>query len=441
LESVVHEMANKIVSDFPLEGYVVRVDTEGKQISIDLGKEMGVKAGMYFLVYQEGEEIRHPITDEVLNIEKVPVATVRVVSVGPKTSRCAVASVQEGRTIAYGQRIASAEGATLAGGAPALPVARARQDEQKAPAAPVAAAPSVAPPAKPEISIGAPGCLGRQAKMDVPQKMALWRSLAQWTVGAGGAGFLYPVDVAVDPQDGTVYVLDLKKGTVECLNPQGVPLRRFDAERSAPMGIAVGPSGDVWVAATYRHQIMRFDHFGNVTAVYGRAGRGTGELLVPSALALDRDGNILVTEIKNERVQKFDSNGNSLWVTGSPGREGGQFAYPAGIAVEDSGAFYVSDRKLGRVDAFDAQGAFLKTLITGLEGPSALHLTKTRELLVTETGRHRVLVIDTNGKVLEVFGKKGRDVGDLYVPFAAGGLGRKIFVADTGNRRVQVFER
>jgi hypothetical protein len=27
------------------------------------------------------------------------------------------------------------------------------------------------------------------------------------------------------------------------------------------------------------------------------------------------------------------------------------------------------------------------------------------------------------------------------VPFAAGGLGRKIFVADTGNRRVQVFER
>ena len=57
-------MADKIIKDFPLEGYVVsRTD---QKISIDIGRYAGVKAGMRFSVFREGSVIKHPKTGEIL---------------------------------------------------------------------------------------------------------------------------------------------------------------------------------------------------------------------------------------------------------------------------------------------------------------------------------------------------------------------------------------
>ena len=463
LERLVQEMAQKIVSDFPLEGYVVAVDPEAKECTIDLGKEVGVRRGMLFEVYTDGEEIRHPITGEVLNIQKIPVGTVRASQIGPKTSRCEVVRTEEGKAIAYGQKIASLEVAppTPVTSKPAAPEAQPR---------PLPTPPDNKPMFSREeggrISVGTPGCGRRSAPVTAaptpvpsspPTAVARvpsapyvatpapsilgWRALAQWSSGLGGSPLLYPVDVAVAPGTGAVYVLDLKRSSVECFDADGRPTARFDVTRSAPMGLAVGPDGGVWVAATAMHQVLKFDARGEVVLVVGRPGRGTGELVTPTAVGLDAEGNLLVAELKNYRIQKFDPQGKSQWVTGGPGKLAGQFVYVSGIAVEDSGAFYVCDRELGRVDAFDAQGTYLRTLISGLADPIAVHLTKTRKLLVAESGRHRILVIDTDGKVLETVGQKGREVGAFAAPQAAAGLGTKIYVADTGNRRVQVFEK
>ncbi len=48
LEELVIQMAQKIIKDFPLEGYIVMRD--GNKVSIDLGKQAGVKVGMRFIV-------------------------------------------------------------------------------------------------------------------------------------------------------------------------------------------------------------------------------------------------------------------------------------------------------------------------------------------------------------------------------------------------------
>ena len=49
LEDLVVQMADKIIGDFPLEGYIVQRD--GNKTLIDLGKRAGVKPGMQFIVY------------------------------------------------------------------------------------------------------------------------------------------------------------------------------------------------------------------------------------------------------------------------------------------------------------------------------------------------------------------------------------------------------
>jgi DNA-binding beta-propeller fold protein YncE len=235
-------------------------------------------------------------------------------------------------------------------------------------------------------------------------------------------------------------VLDYKRGSVECYE-DGKPARRFDVAKSAPMGLAVGPDGAVWVAATAKNQVLKLNAKGEIVITVGRPGRGTGELLAPNAVGLDGAGNVYVAELKNFRIQKFDPEGKPQWVTGGRGKLPGQFAYVVGIAVEESGAFYVCDRAMGRVDAFDPQGTFVRTVLKDLDEPTSIHLTKTRELLVAETGKHRILVVDTEGRVTQTFGRKGRDPGAFASPSAAAGLGTKIYVADTGNRRIQVFER
>lgn len=84
LEDLVVEMAEKIIRDFPLEGYIVQ--REGSKVLIDLGKRAGVKPGMQFIVYKEGRVIKHPKTGEVLDIERIETGSVEISDVKTKTA-------------------------------------------------------------------------------------------------------------------------------------------------------------------------------------------------------------------------------------------------------------------------------------------------------------------------------------------------------------------
>ncbi len=84
LEDLVVQMAEKIIRDFPLEGYIVQ--REGNKVLIDLGKRAGVKPGMQFIVYQEGRVIKHPKTGEILDIERIETGTIEITEVKTKTA-------------------------------------------------------------------------------------------------------------------------------------------------------------------------------------------------------------------------------------------------------------------------------------------------------------------------------------------------------------------
>ncbi len=81
-------------------------------------------------------------------------------------------------------------------------------------------------------------------------------------------------------------------------------------------------------------------------------------------------------------------------------------------------------------------------IVTGLRGASSVYVTPSREVFITETGRHRYLVTDTSGKRIDSLGSRG--VGDYRFdrPVSIDATnGMRIFVADKNNRRVQVFDR
>jgi hypothetical protein len=67
LHGLVEQLTTKIMRNFPLVGFVVRKNPTS--VIIDLGLDAGLSPGTEFIVYREGEIIKHPKTGEVLDVE------------------------------------------------------------------------------------------------------------------------------------------------------------------------------------------------------------------------------------------------------------------------------------------------------------------------------------------------------------------------------------
>jgi len=109
LEKLVVSMAQKIIKDFPLEGYIVH--RTNNVVSIDLGKHLGVKPKMQFVVYKEGAAIKHPTTGEILDVETIETGIIEIITSGSKISKAIIIREQSPNTIAYGQRVKSVDDA------------------------------------------------------------------------------------------------------------------------------------------------------------------------------------------------------------------------------------------------------------------------------------------------------------------------------------------
>ncbi len=84
LRPKVSEIGEKIISSFPVRGYVI--ERKKDMVTIDLGRAAGVKEGMKFIVIREGGAISHPKTGDVVDIEQIEVGIIEIRAVREKTS-------------------------------------------------------------------------------------------------------------------------------------------------------------------------------------------------------------------------------------------------------------------------------------------------------------------------------------------------------------------
>src|SRR6185369_2737177 len=84
LNSLVNQVADKIIRYFPLEGYIVQ--RTGERCIIDLGRKAGIRSGMMFRIFVEGAPLKHPMTGEILSVERIDKGLIRIKEVKEKTS-------------------------------------------------------------------------------------------------------------------------------------------------------------------------------------------------------------------------------------------------------------------------------------------------------------------------------------------------------------------
>ncbi len=105
LKEAIEHLTAKIVKNFPLTGYIVkkRDDT----VLIDLGTSAGLQPGMEFIVFKEGEAIKHPKTGEVLDVEQIRTGKIKIVEIALNTATGEIIEQEPKQEIRYGQLVQS----------------------------------------------------------------------------------------------------------------------------------------------------------------------------------------------------------------------------------------------------------------------------------------------------------------------------------------------
>jgi sugar lactone lactonase YvrE/ABC-type glycerol-3-phosphate transport system permease component len=268
--------------------------------------------------------------------------------------------------------------------------------------------------------------------------------------GAGEGQVVYPRGICYSKSDDTFFVVD-RLARIQHLDNQGhfiAGWRMPESSQGKPVGLTMGPDGNLWVPDTHYSRVMVYDSKGNLLKQFGKLGRGPGEFIYPADIAFDARGNIFVSEFgDHDRIQVFDKDLKYLYEFGRFGAGDGEFSRPQSMVI-DGETLYVTDACNHRIDVFKTDGRFVRSMgkigsgLGELRFPYGLDMDPDGHLVVCEFGNNRVQLIDKEtGKGLATWGSGGRDLGQLAYPWgvAVDKKGRVVAV-DAGNNRLQVFE-
>jgi DNA-binding beta-propeller fold protein YncE len=180
--------------------------------------------------------------------------------------------------------------------------------------------------------------------------------------------------------------------------------------------------------------------------IIGSRGTGLGQFTKPRSLALDRDDNLYVVDMTG-RVQKFSPRGEVLSSWRMPETDLGK---PKGLCRDTNGNIVVLEPHYQRVNHFAPDGTLVEQW--GERGTNVGQLTLPRSVAVNSRGEVFVSEYTTVDRVqgfsaqdhqpVVCFGRPGTGDGEFN---RAEGLGidaqDRIYVADSCNHRIQIFSR
>ena len=167
------------------------------------------------------------------------------------------------------------------------------------------------------------------------------------------------------------------------------------------------------------------------------------QLSVPRGVATDNKGNYFVADTGNSRIVKFDAKGTFVTSFGSPGDAESQLREPQGIAVNAAGEIFVSDALNHKLVKFQSDGTFVREWHgpdSGFYGPRDIEFGPDGKLYIVDQGRTRIVRLDISNDAFTTWGSAGAAEGQFNDPTGIAISDDSIFVTDTGNGRVQVFD-
>jgi DNA-binding beta-propeller fold protein YncE len=248
------------------------------------------------------------------------------------------------------------------------------------------------------------------------------------------------------PDEPRVKFVDFFYSTADIGRATGIAETLFGEEQIEsfvkPYGVAVDSEGSIYITDVGR--VMVFDLKKKTFYILG-ADPGTGNLKLPIGIATASDGRVFVGDISADRVYVY-RNGKYLNSIGQTG----ELESPSGVALDEQRKLvYVVDSKKHHVNVYSLDDyRLLKTM--GSRGvadgdfnfPTNIAMDAEGNLYVVDTGNYRVQIFDPAGKFVRSIGRLGDNPGTLARPkgIAIDSEGH-IYVVDAAFDNFQIFDK
>lgn len=252
--------------------------------------------------------------------------------------------------------------------------------------------------------------------------------------------------VVSDPGQAGFIVMDLNKKKFDVLGGSVMA-----GSTPKPTGIAFDGNGLIYAGEDRSRKIYVVNSENKVLKVLDLSS----DVKSVGAFAIDKKrGHLIVPDANTHKVAIFTLEGKLLYSFGKKGDQGGDFNYPVAAAIDNLGNIYITDSFNARVQCFSPEGVFLFKFGQRGDGVGDFGIIKG---LALDSDNH-IYVIDARYSRMQVFNTKGQVLISIGAPYSqsqgetvvAGGFllpqgiyidaHDRIYVADMGNRRLQVFQ-
>ena len=137
--------------------------------------------------------------------------------------------------------------------------------------------------------------------------------------GRGDGQFDFPIALAIDQKDGTMYIADQLNRRVVALTAKGVvkwslgrpdKMGKSNSFFGLPRGLTIGPEGRIYVSDSFHHNIVVLSKKGALLSTLGKRGVEDGKFNFPEGLVYAKD-SLYIADRENDRIQ-------AIRVTGFP---------------------------------------------------------------------------------------------------------------------------
>jgi len=287
----------------------------------------------------------------------------------------------------------------------------------------------------------------------------------------GGIGYQVTFDIAID-SSGKIYVPDFINYGILCIHSaSGAFEKNIENIPNNPTlsGIFIDSNGKIYLTSGGKNCVLVYSDSDSFDYSIGKtdtsSGNNSGEFNRPNGIAVDSNGKIYVADSGNNRIQVFASSGAFEYSIGksdcTSGTNPGEFKNPIDVAIDSEGKIYVlesshaidSSDSNNRIQVFTASRVYEYSIgkndnSTGSDAGEfnqATCLTVDDEFIyVADSGNHRIQVFSaSSGSFKYSIGKVDNSSGsgerEFYTPWGIVVDSNTIYVGDGINNRIQAF--